>query len=80
MKAPSHFRQLALQVEKPAIESIVFAELNQFVRELRKQNGNENVMYFLKPNERTVFRNEKNRMEMYTQIEKFLDKNMRVND
>ena len=56
------------------------SELNQFVRELRKQNGNENVMYFLKPNERTVFRNEKNRMEMYTQIENFLDKNMRVND
>jgi len=56
------------------------SELNQFVRELRKQNGNENVMYFLKPNERTVFRNEKNRMEMYTEIEKFLDKNMRVNE
>ena len=56
------------------------AELNQFVRELQKQNGNENAQYFLKPNERTVFRNQDNRMEMYTQIEKFLDKNMRVNE
>jgi len=56
------------------------SELNQFVRELQKQNGNENVKYFLKPNERTVFRSQDDRMEMYTQIEKFLDKNMRVND
>jgi dipeptidyl aminopeptidase/acylaminoacyl peptidase len=54
------------------------SELNQFVGELRKQNGNENVQYFLKPNERTVFRIEKNRIEMYTKIEKFLDDNMRV--
>ena len=56
------------------------AELDQFVRELQKQNGNENAQYFLKPNERTVFRNQDNRMAMYTQIEKFLDKNMRVNE
>jgi len=56
------------------------SELNQFVRELQKQNGNENVKYFLKPNERTVFRSQDDRLEMYTQIEKFLDKNMRVND
>jgi dipeptidyl aminopeptidase/acylaminoacyl peptidase len=55
------------------------SELNRFVRELQKQNGNENVKYFLKPNERTVFRSEPNRMQMYTEIEKFLDKNMRVN-
>lgn len=54
------------------------SELNQFVRELQKQNGREKVTYFLKPNERAVFRNEHNRMEMYTQIEKFLDYNMRV--
>ncbi len=56
------------------------SELNQFVRELQKQNGNENAKYFLKSNERTVFRSQDNRMEMYTQIEKFLDKNMRVNE
>jgi len=54
------------------------SELNQFVRELQKQNGNENVKYFLKPNERTGFRSEKNRTQMYAEIEKFLDKNMRV--
>jgi dipeptidyl aminopeptidase/acylaminoacyl peptidase len=52
------------------------SELNQFVRELKKQNVP--VTYFLKPNERNVFRNEHNRMEMYTEIEKFLDNNMRV--
>ncbi|MGZ3872511.1 MAG: prolyl oligopeptidase family serine peptidase [Mucilaginibacter sp.] len=55
------------------------SELNQFVRELQKQNGKEMVKYFLKPNERTFFRSESNRMEMYAEIEKFLDKNMRVN-
>lgn len=55
------------------------SEVNQFVRELQKQNGNENVKYFLKPNERTSFRSEHNRMQMYAEIEKFLDKNMRVN-
>jgi len=55
------------------------SELNQFVRELQKQNGNENVKYFLKPNERTTFRSEHNRMQMYAEIEKFLDRNMRVN-
>jgi dipeptidyl aminopeptidase/acylaminoacyl peptidase len=54
------------------------SELNQFVRELQKQNGSENVQYFLKPNERTVFRIETNRIEMYTKIEAFLDNNMRV--
>ena len=55
------------------------SELNQFVRVLLKQNGSENVKYFLKPNERTSFKNEHNRVQMYTEIEKFLDKNMRVN-
>jgi dipeptidyl aminopeptidase/acylaminoacyl peptidase len=54
------------------------SELNQFVRELQKQNGNESVKYFLKQNERTVFRSESNRLQMYTEIEKFLDNNMRV--
>ncbi len=54
------------------------SELNQFVRELQKQNGNAMVKYFLKPNERSVFRIQGNRMQMYTEIEKFLDDNMRV--
>ena len=52
------------------------SELNQFVRELRKRNVPVN--YFLKQNERAFFRSEHNRMEMYTEIEKFLDNNMRV--
>jgi dipeptidyl aminopeptidase/acylaminoacyl peptidase len=54
------------------------SELSQFVRELQKQNGNDMVKYFLKPNERTFFRIERNRLQMYTEIEKFLEKNMRV--
>jgi dipeptidyl aminopeptidase/acylaminoacyl peptidase len=54
------------------------SELNQFVSELRKQNGKDMVKYFLKPNERTNFRSERNRLEMYTEIEKFLDSSMRV--
>lgn len=52
------------------------SELNQFVRELRKHDVD--VKYFLKPNERAFFRSERNRLEMYTEIEKFLDYNMRV--
>lgn len=52
------------------------SELNQFVRELRKHDVD--VKYFLKPNERAFFRSERNRLEMYTEIEKFLDDNMRV--
>jgi len=54
------------------------SELNQFVRELRKQNGNALVEYYLKPNERMLFRSERNRTEMYAEIEKFLNSNMRV--
>jgi hypothetical protein len=50
--------------------------MNQFVRELKKQSVP--VTYYLKQNERRVFRNEHNRMEMYTEIEKFLNNNMRV--
>ena len=57
-------------------ESANISELNQFVRELKKQSVP--VKYYLKQNERRVFRNERNRMEMYTEIEKFLDNNMRV--
>lgn len=52
------------------------SELNQFVIELRKQNVP--VYYFLKDNERAVFRSEHNRMQMYSEIEQFLDNNMRV--
>jgi dipeptidyl aminopeptidase/acylaminoacyl peptidase len=58
-------------------ESANISELNQFVRQLKKQNVR--VTYYLKQNERKVFRNEHNRMDMYTEIEKFLDNNMRVN-
>jgi len=54
------------------------SELNQFVRELRKQNGSDKVKYFLKQMERTTFRSQANRTEMYTEIEKFLDENMRA--
>lgn len=52
------------------------SEMNQFVIELRKRNVP--VYYYLKDNERAFFRSEYNRMEMYGQIEKFLDSNMRV--
>jgi dipeptidyl aminopeptidase/acylaminoacyl peptidase len=54
------------------------SELNQFVRELQKQNGVAMVKYYLKPNERTIFRSEHNRIEMYSEIEKFLNKNLGV--
>jgi dipeptidyl aminopeptidase/acylaminoacyl peptidase len=57
-------------------ESANISELNQFVRELKKQNVP--VTYYLKQNERKFFRNEHNRMEMYAEIEKFLNTNMRV--
>ena len=57
-------------------ESANISELNQFVRELK--NHNVAVTYYLKANERKWFRNEHNRMEMYGEIEKFLDSNMRV--
>lgn len=50
------------------------SELNQFVRELKKRNVP--VVYRLKENERAFFRSEHNRMEMYAEIEKFLDANM----
>ena len=57
-------------------ETANISEMNQFVRELKKQGVN--VTYFLKPNERRPFRIERNRMEMYSEIEKFLSTNMRV--
>jgi dipeptidyl aminopeptidase/acylaminoacyl peptidase len=49
--------------------------LTQFVHELQRRKVP--VTYVLKDNERAFF-NERNRMEMYTDIEKFLDNNMRV--
>jgi dipeptidyl aminopeptidase/acylaminoacyl peptidase len=52
------------------------SELNQFVRELH--NRHVPVTYFLKQTERKDFKDERNRMEMYTELEKFLEKNMRV--
>ena len=52
------------------------SELNQFVIELHKRNVP--VEYFLKDNERAFFRSEHNRMQMYTEIAKFLNYNMRV--
>lgn len=52
------------------------SELNQFVIELHKQNVP--VSYFLKENERAFFKSDHNRMQMYSEIEKFLDTNMRV--
>lgn len=52
------------------------SELNQFVIELHKRNVP--VYYFLKDNERAVFRSERNKLQMYTEIEKFLNNNMRV--
>ena len=57
-------------------ETANISELNQFVRELKKQRVP--VSYYLKPNERKIFRNEHTRMEMYSEIEKFLNNNMRV--
>lgn len=57
-------------------ESANISEMNQFVRELKKQGVD--VTYFLKPNERKPFRNERNRMEMYAEIEKFLSANLQV--
>lgn len=49
--------------------------LTQFVHELQRRKVP--VTYVLKDNERAFF-NERNRMEMYADIEKFLDNNMRV--
>jgi dipeptidyl aminopeptidase/acylaminoacyl peptidase len=52
------------------------SELNQFVRELKRRNVP--VTYRLKENERAYFKSEFNRMEMYAEIERFLDANMQV--
>lgn len=52
------------------------SELNQFVRALQKSNVS--VKYVLKDNERGFFKSEHNRMLMYSEIEKFLNTNMKV--
>ncbi|MBK0380394.1 alpha/beta hydrolase family protein [Mucilaginibacter segetis] len=52
------------------------SELNQFVRELKKRNVP--VTYRLKENERSYFKSEHNRTQMYDEIEKFLNTNMQV--
>ncbi|MCC8410840.1 S9 family peptidase [Mucilaginibacter sp. UR6-1] len=49
-------------------------ELNQFVLELRKKKVPVN--YILKNDERSFFRNESNRILMYTEMEKFLEANL----
>lgn len=50
------------------------SEVNQFVRDLR--NRDVNVKYVLKENERTYFKNEQNRLDMYAEIENFLQTNL----
>lgn len=52
------------------------SELNQFYRELKRRNVP--VTYILNNNERNFFRSERSKMQMYTEIEKFLNNNMRV--
>ncbi|MEO8885955.1 MAG: prolyl oligopeptidase family serine peptidase [Mucilaginibacter sp.] len=52
------------------------SELDHFVAELQKRNKVP-VKYVLQKNERQAFRNERARMEMYTEIEEFLDTNLR---
>lgn len=49
-------------------------ETNQFVKELRKRNVP--VTYLLKDGEGQVFRNSKNRLELYKELEIFLAKNL----
>lgn len=51
------------------------SELNQFVRDLRRRDVS--VEYVLKENERNFFKNEKNRLEMYGEIENFLETNLK---
>ncbi len=51
------------------------SELNQFVRDLRSRDVS--VEYVLKENERFFFKNENNRLEMYGEIENFLENNLK---
>lgn len=52
------------------------SELNQFVHELQRRKAP--VTYVFKPTERASFKDDGNRKQMYADIEKFLDSNMRV--
>ena len=74
-----HIKQPVIIFQGAKDDRANISELNQFVRELIKQNGAGNVRYFLKPNERAIFRNEQNKIEMYAGIEKFLNENMPAN-
>lgn len=50
-------------------------ELNQFIKELRKSDVS--VKYILKENENAIFSNERNRLELYTELEAFLEENLK---
>jgi dipeptidyl aminopeptidase/acylaminoacyl peptidase len=51
-------------------------ETNQFVKELKKRKVP--VTYILKEDEGHFFRKAENRLEFYRELEKFLDKNLRM--
>lgn len=51
-------------------------ETNQFVKELKKRKVP--VTYILKEGEGHFFRNPENKLEFYRELEKFLDKNLRM--
>lgn len=51
-------------------------ETNQFVKELKKRKVP--VTYILKENEAHYFRDPENKLEFYRELEKFLDKNLRM--
>ncbi len=51
-------------------------ETNQFVKELKKRKVP--VTYILKEDEGHFFRNPENKLEFYRELEKFLDKNLRI--
>lgn len=50
-------------------------ETNQFVKDLKKKGVN--VTFILKENEGHEFKNEENKIELYTEMEKFLSKNLK---
>jgi len=53
------------------------SELYQFIRLLKNRKNPVQVTAIIKNDERGSFRRNNNRIEMYTEIEKFLDKNMK---
>jgi len=52
-------------------------ETDNFVRELRK-NG-VSVTYFVRPNEGSLFTHEEDKLEYYSELEQFLEKNLKSN-